>query len=355
LAEALVALDSTIRPFFVGAQKGIEARVLPERGIDHVLFPLHGIDRRTITRVLSGMAGVAGAIPALGQLFLRLRPELVVLTGGYAAAPAGVTASLMGIPVILQEQNSVPGITTRLLSPLARRVHVAFPEVVERLPRWVSRRVRLTGNPVPRPSTMEPGEARALFGLPAHGRVVLVVGGSQGSAALNEATLDLLRTALSAGRRWPEDVAILWSTGPTHYDGIRQALAELGSPPWVRAFGFIDRIQEAMAASDLAISRAGAMTTSGIVAACLPSILVPLPTAAADHQTQNARSLESSGAARILDEAQLSGVVLLDLLIELLDSPSVLSAMRRAAGRVASPDAARLIAGDCLSFLQRGV
>jgi len=351
LAEAMVSLDPRIRPFFVGAERGLEARVLPERGLAHRLVPVHGIDRRSLLRSLSAIGGVARAVPALGRLFLELRPELVVLTGGYAAAPAGVTAALMGIPLVLQEQNSVPGITTRMLARMADRIHVAFPEAAERLPRSVSSRIRRSGNPIPTPMEVDRAEARALFGLAPASRAVMVIGGSQGSRALNAATLALVEEVSRGQSAWPDDAELLWSTGPTNHATVLSALEALGSPPWIRTFGFIDRIQEAMRACDIAISRAGAMTTAEIICAGLPSILVPLPTSAADHQTGNARSLERAGAARFVPEDGLTGAALLAELSALLADPATLAEMRSAALSVADPYAARHIAIDLLTWL----
>jgi UDP-N-acetylglucosamine--N-acetylmuramyl-(pentapeptide) pyrophosphoryl-undecaprenol N-acetylglucosamine transferase len=354
LADALMAAQPSVRAFFVGAERGLEARVLPERGLDHLLLPVHGIDRRSPTSFLRASLGLARALPRVGGAFLDLRPELVVVTGGYAAAPAGLAAWLMGIPLVIQEANSVPGVTTRLLAGFADRILMGFPEASRALPRRIAARVRYSGNPVAPPFALDRAEARRSLGIPTHGPLVLVVGGSQGSAALNEATLEAIAIGVSSGRPWAEGVHLLWSTGPTHIERIQAALGELGSPAWVTPVGYIDEMPLALASCDLAVSRAGAMATSELLAWGVPSVLVPLPTAAADHQTHNARALVDVGAAAFVDERDLTGATLVHALRDLLSDPRALAAMKASASAVSHPAAAREIATELGGYLGGG-
>ena len=340
LADALGAVRPDLRPVFLGARRGVEARVLPERGAEHLLVPIRGLDR---TGGLRGNLGVPWAVASsLGQVvrwFRRLRPELVVVTGGYAGAPAGLVAAAMGVPLALQEQNAVPGLTTRMLAGRARQIHLAYPEARERLPAAARGNVRISGNPVRPPTDRDAASAREDLGLDGARPTVLVVGGSQGSLALNRRVMDLVGAA-------PADPGyqILWSTGPRHLEGILAALEAAGAPVWVHATGYIHDMPSALAAADLAVSRAGAMATSEFLAWGLPSILVPLPTAAADHQTRNAQALQEAGCAIHLPESDVDGALLADRIGELMADAGRRAAMARAAAERGRPHAAREIA-----------
>jgi UDP-N-acetylglucosamine--N-acetylmuramyl-(pentapeptide) pyrophosphoryl-undecaprenol N-acetylglucosamine transferase len=188
--------------------------------------------------------------------------------------------------------------------------------------------------------------ARAVFALEGEGTVLLVVGGSQGSLALNRVVLEAVRGVMEGRLARPEGLQLLWSTGPSHLAAITAALAEMGEPGWVHAVGYIERMDAALASADLALSRAGAMATSEFLAWGLPAILVPLPTAAADHQTENARSLEAAGAALHLPEATLGGDLLWQKLVEMAGDPGRLTASREAALALGRPDAAQRIAEE---------
>lgn len=351
LAEALQELRPEIRIFFVGAQRGLEARVLPEMKVEHLLLPVRGLRRESLLGNLGVVTSLLLSVLQTGDAFSRLRPGMVVVTGGYAGGPAGLAAGLMGIPLVLQEQNAHPGLTTRVLSRWSRQVHLAFPEAREFLPGSARGRARVTGNPVRPPSSHEPGEARTAFGLDPRGRVLLVVGGSQGSLALNQAVLGMVQ-ALAAGRlRRPTDLQLLWATGPAHLEGILQVLAEAEMPPWMRVMGYIDEMPRALRAATLAVSRAGASATSEFLACGLPSVLIPLPTSAADHQARNAESLSRAGAAVQIPQKDLSPTFLWGRVEKILDDPQRLAAMKEAARKRGRPQATRMIAESLARLL----
>jgi UDP-N-acetylglucosamine--N-acetylmuramyl-(pentapeptide) pyrophosphoryl-undecaprenol N-acetylglucosamine transferase len=355
LADALVALRPDVRPFFVGAARGVEAHILPERGVEHALLPVRGFARG------AGLGGLR-ALPALGSSLLRvaelvqeLRPEAVVVTGGYAGGPAGIVAGVRGIPLVLQEQNAVPGVTTRLLSRWARQVHVAFPEAADRLPAGVRGRVRVSGNPVRPAAVVAPAAARARFGLGPLGCVVLVVGGSQGSLALNRTVTEAVRGVVEGELDRPADLQLLWSTGPGHHGSVSAELAGLGTSPWVHALPYIEDMPAALAASDLAVSRAGAMATAELLGHGLPAVLVPLPTAAADHQTRNAEALAGAGAAIVAPEAGLDGATLWAHVVRIASDAGLRARMADSARARARPDAATRIAEAIASLLPGAV
>jgi UDP-N-acetylglucosamine--N-acetylmuramyl-(pentapeptide) pyrophosphoryl-undecaprenol N-acetylglucosamine transferase len=337
LADALGSQCPGLRPVFVGADRGVEARILPARGVEHVLLPVRGVQRGVgVVDNLGVGPALLRSLSILAGEFQRHRPELVVVTGGYAGAPAGLMAAASRVPLALQEQNAAPGITTRLLAPFAAQIHLAFPEAAARLPRRARRVVEHSGNPVRPPEPRDRAADRAGFGLDPARPVLLVTGASQGSRALNAAVLELV----ARRREAPPAYQILWSTGPAHHAGVDEALAALGSPSWVRALGYIDDMPAALAAADVAVGRAGAMTTSEFLAWGLPSVIVPLPTAAADHQTLNARALAEAGTAIHLPEAELDGAALDDVLEGLFSDPARREALAAAALERARPHAA---------------
>ena len=363
LAEELPGAE----PFFVGTVGRIEAGELPKLGHPYRLLPLRGL-RRPMREVRGANSVGAGAARFLGALaanaaaawlllaavvrlvpeFRRRRARAVVLTGGYVAAPAGVAGWLTGLPVVVQEQNMRPGVVARLASLWAREVHLAYPEAKAGLPRRARRRVRESGNPIrplPPLAQRDKKAVRAAMELPANAVVVLVVGGSQGAHALNRATIEALCAELPNDREF-----VLWITGRTAYGEALSALTEPGRKR-VRAVPYLQpqEMYQALAAADLAVSRAGAMATSEFLAWGLPSVLVPLPTAAEDHQTRNAVALEAAGAAVHLpenDPAQgpLTGERMWAQVRRLLDDSETMARMSDAARRRARPEAAREIA-----------
>ena len=346
IADALRAQRSDVRAVFVGATRGLEARILLERGEDHHLLPVRGIDRARLASSWRVVPALCSSLYSVAQLFRRLRPEAVVVTGGYAGTPAGLVAGMLGVPLLLQEQNSVPGLATRALSRFADIIHVAFPEAIKRLPRSVRDRVRQSGNPVRAASPRSRAEARSLFALPADALVGLVTGGSQGSLALNELILQAIEGVVANGLSRPERLQLLWSAGSKHHDVVAARLARLGDPPWVHVLPYIEDMPSALAAADLAVTRSGAMTTSELLNQGLPAVLVPLPTAAANHQAHNAMALAQAGAAVVVSQPHLTGELLWAEVVRLAENEAMLADMRAAALSRARPDAASEIAAD---------
>ena len=292
---------------FIGAQRGVESRVLPERGEEHVLLPLEPIRRARPWQNWRLVPAMTRSLWGLHRAFRDFRPQLVVGTGGYASGPVVAWAILHGIPTALQEQNSFPGLTTRWLARRTRQLHLAFPEARRYLHPGPRTEVFTFGNPIQPPDPrIDPAEARRHFGL-GDGTVALVVGGSQGARAINEALLADLR-ALREERLPPPPpgLEILWATGPAHHAHVAARLAELGVASWVHALPYIHEMPRALAAADLAVSRAGAMAIAELCAWGIPSLLVPLPTAAANHQHHNAVALDEAGAAARVPESELS-------------------------------------------------
>lgn len=354
VAAAMTQLRPELEVTFVGARRGVESRVLPEKGVDYRLLPLQPIHRDRVWRNWKLPFALLSSLWGLAALTVRKRPSLVVGTGGYASGPACAWALLTGVPVALQEQNSFPGLTTRWLSRWAVQVHLGFPEAREHLRPGSRTEIRAYGNPIAAPDTdVDRSEARAHFGLDRDATVLLVVGGSQGARAINAALKGALeRLATEPEVERPSSLEILWATGPRHIDGIRAALEPLVLE-WVHAVGYIHEMPKALAAADLAVSRAGAMGTAELLAWGIPAILVPLPTAAADHQTHNARALEEFGAAIALPEAEATPERLWTEVTALAGDRARRAGMAERARERARPDAARQIGEDLLRVVDR--
>lgn len=343
IARAMVQADSRVEPFFVGAQRGIEREVLPQVGFPFELLDLHPLYR---SRPWENWKTIRGAFTAWNRIHAEVEseaPACVVGTGGYAAGLALGYAAYHAIPIVLQEQNTYPGLTARFFSRYASQVHLGFPEARTRL--WSSKRTRVfdSGNPIepPPPDAFDKGPARVKWGFPAErGKVLLVYGGSQGSVAINDAVVAWVRTGL------PPDLHVIWATGRANYEKLASLESER-----VKVRAYIAPISEAYRAADLALSRAGAMATAELCAWGIPAIVVPLPTAAADHQTANARALESAGAARVIRQSELSGEALAATGGGLLGDPTALEAMKRKALERARPTAAADIARHILGII----
>ncbi len=343
LADALCELDSDLEPVLVGSARGIEASILPRRPYRHYLLAVEPLYRRSWWKNLRWPAIGWRVWRQCGRVLAREHPVLAVGTGGYAAGPILFRAHRQGIPLALQEQNARPGLTTRWLARHARQVHLGFPEAEARLRIGSGTAVHALGNPIaPPPEPLPPRDkARGQLGLPPGGQVVLVMGGSQGARSINRA----LAGVLDAGE-W-RGVAVLWSTGHFSWDEY----ARYDAPPLRQVRPFWDPIATAYAAADLVVTRAGAMSTAELCAWGLPSILVPLPTAAADHQTRNAEALAAAGAALHVPDRDLSAQMLREHVEEFLEAPTKLATMARAARARGRPRAGREIASKLLSLV----
>lgn len=342
IARALVTLAPDVRPFFVGARRGLERDVLPSAGFEHLLLDLHPLYRRRPWENWRTVAGLAGAWRAIGRAMADERPAAMVATGGYAAGAALAWSAVHGVPYGIQEQNSFPGLTVRLFARRAHEVWLGYPEAMSHLRLRTASAAHDTGNPIVPPPEPRPARAvaRARWDFPPdEGAVLLVSGGSQGALALNEAVAGWVREGL------PPGLFVIWATGRAHH--ARYASHE---SPTVRVRAYLDPIADAYAAADLALTRAGAMTTAELCAWALPMVLVPLPTAAADHQTANALALERAGAAVHLPQRELSAETLRRVVGPLVGDEDRRRALAAAAARRARPDAARRIAERVLAI-----
>ena len=342
LALAHVAAELGHDVVLIGAQRGIEARILPRHPFRFHLLPIEPLYRRQWWRNVFLPLMWFRATRASERVLRDEQPAIVIGTGGYAAGPVVLRAQQVGIPTVLQEQNAFPGLTTRWLARRARQVHLGFPEARRKLSPGPHTNVFVFGNPITPPGRVDAQAARGQLGLTAGERTVLVVGGSQGARALNEAVAGAL------GRGLLGDVNLLWGTGTTH----EARYAPLAVPGRVVVNGFFDPIATAYAAADLVVARAGAKTVAELCAWGKPSILVPLPTAAADHQTFNARALANAGASVLLLESELTPDTLAKTVGALVQDPGRLDELGRSARNRGHPNAARTIMSKVLELSQ---
>ena len=344
IARALVAHAPHVRPHFIGAQRGIEREVLPGTEFPYTLLSLHPLYRSAPWRNVHTLLGGVDAWRAISRLAAADAPACVVGTGGYAAGVALAWARAKGVPYVLHECDSFPGKVTRWFAPRARLLSLGFPEAAERLRPGAATTVVAHGNPIAPPGDRAQlrAPARARWSLSPDTFTVLVVGGSQGSAALNAVVAEWCRAGL------PEGVSLIWATGRAHYEAHASlASAQVHIEPYLAPIG------DAYAAADLAVTRAGAMTIAELCAWGLPAVLVPLPTAAQDHQTHNARTVAAAGAAVHLPQPSLTGASLHDTVCALRDDPAELAAMAEAARERGRRDAAAQIAIAITALLAR--
>ena len=353
LAEELVNQRTGIRPVFIGASKGIESEVLPDIGLEYELLPVSGWKRDNIFANLRTSWSLLKATFKAVKLHREYKSDLVVVTGGYAGAPAGLAAVLLGIPLVLQEQNAYPGVTTRILSLWAKEVHVAFPESVDRLPFRARDRALISGCPIQPPSKFDSGLNHNEFGLDADLRVLLVTGGSQGSVDLNQLIWEGLESESSEKRDFFAEWQILWITGVKNFEAIDRKVSEAKCPTRIMVVPYVDKMVEALKITDMAISRAGAMSTSEFLAWGIPSILIPLPTAAANHQELNALAIENSGAGLCLIQSTLNSNQLWKAICQIAGNDKVLTEMSERALKNGKPEATSRVISSVLKLLSK--
>ncbi|MCH8024086.1 MAG: undecaprenyldiphospho-muramoylpentapeptide beta-N-acetylglucosaminyltransferase [Candidatus Marinimicrobia bacterium] len=332
---------------FIGSQWGLEATVLPRR--NEIFYPLNitglqrGFSGDAIKRNLNFSWRFLIAYRRCRQILRSFKPQVVVGTGGYASGIPLLAAQRKKLATLLQEQNSYPGFTTRRLAKKASLVCLTYEEAAPYLEtdRWV-----LTGNPV-RFATDPPSQAdsRRRLGLPLDQPVVFVLGGSQGSTPLNN-------HFMGNWRRYTEDMglSLLWQTGRKDFERL-QGEVDSGVP--VVLLPFIEDMAAAYMAADLVICRAGAMTLSELTALGRPAVLVPLPTAAADHQTLNARVLRRKKAARLVPQVKLAAGVLEETVRDLFSDPNKLVEMAKRSLAQARPEASETISNHILELAGR--
>lgn len=327
LAGELKNMGHTV--LYLGGRVGPEAALARDAGFDFLGLDVRGFDRGNPLKALYALALLPVALARALRVFAVFRPDAVVGAGGYASGPGCIAAVLRGIPLFLLEQNVFPGLVTRRMARKARRVYASF----EGATRWLAGAdVMVSGNPV-----------RDGFGAPASRdfgakeKTLLIMGGSQGARSINNAAMAAASTLAAAG------VRVIHQTGKTQVEEVRAAYRSAGVSAVVEPF-FAD-MAGVMLKSHLAVSRAGASTCAELALSALPAVLAPFP-GAGGHQRLNAEELERRGAAKVIEDVELTGERLAGVVRELMDGRETLARMSASAREHARPDAARVIARD---------
>jgi UDP-N-acetylglucosamine--N-acetylmuramyl-(pentapeptide) pyrophosphoryl-undecaprenol N-acetylglucosamine transferase len=342
IASAIEALTDVLEPVLVGAMRGVEAQILPAREFRYHLLPSEPIYRRAWWKNLRWPLLAGRLLRGVDELLRVERPAAVLGTGGYASAPVVWRAAHGGLPTAIQEQNAYPGLATRWLSRRVRHVYLGLPETRRLLRLGTRTQVFDTGNPIVPPTPERKPESWKLFGLQPGARVILVTGGSQGALAINRAVAGWLQDG------GPGNAALIWVTGRGTYDEF----ARFHRPPQVHVVDFLDPMADAYAVADLVVSRAGMITVAELCAWGLPSILIPLPTAADDHQTHNARVLAEAGASLMLAQSELTPERLGQTVYGLLSEDGTRGAMAGRALARGKPQAAGEIVSNLLTLVR---
>lgn len=336
VAEALRAEGCEL--FWMGTRRGIESRVVPAAGLPLLLVPVAGLRRSGAWRWLTAPVTVGSALLCALVHMIRIRPRVVLGMGGFVSGPGGVAAWLCRRPLVIHEQNAIPGLTNRLLARIASRVCEAFPGTFA-----AARSARTCGNPVRQDIAALAPPAQRLGGRETPS--VLVFGGSRGARALNETVPAALASSGMTGLR------VLHQCGEVDVAATRARYAALAGRADVEVTPYIDDMAGAYAMADLVIARAGALTVAELAASGVASILVPYPHAVDDHQTANARYLVDAGAALLVPERELDAARLGAEIARLLCDRTRLLDMAERAHALARPDAVTLVARSCLEYV----
>ena len=351
LVRAIQRKQPAAEFLYVGTRDGLEADIIPRENIPFETVNIRGFKRSlSPENLLRGAQAFGGVVKAMG-IVRRFRPDAAVGTGGYVCGPILLASSLMGVPTLVQEQNVVPGITNKLLSRFASCVAVGMKDALALFPQ---KKTVFTGNPIRREVLVaRRSEGLKRFGLDRTRRTVLVSGGSRGAQSINRAMIGVL--AHYAGR---DGVQILHVTGKDGYEDVKARLSEAGVD--LKAAGnlfvepYLYDMPQALACADLAVFRAGAIGIAELMARGVPSILVPYPHAAANHQEFNARAAATAGASRMILDRELTSERLLSTMAELLSEEAKLKRMAKAAKHLGKPEAADEIADRIIMLAKKG-
>lgn len=341
IADALKTKLPETEIRFVGTKNHMEWQAVPKAGYEIDNVWISGFHRRLTAKNLLFPVKLITALAQSFAILSKFKPDVVVSCGGYVAGPVGWVAGKKSIPVVIQEQNSFPGVTNRLLAKFATKIFTAFEEADRFLP---ASKTMITGNPTRSTLTqVEKKTGLEAFGFDDAKPVLLVMGGSGGAKSINEAILNNLDALHNKA-----GLQIIWQCGSRYYDELTTKVDEAAYPN-LRLTAFIDSMPEAYAAADLVISRAGASSCSEFMMIGMPSLLIPSPNVAGDHQTQNAQAMADAGASELVKDDEAKSVIS-ELVSKLIIDQNRLKEMNKAALALAKPDAASTIANEILEL-----
>ena len=339
IANALKKKYPEVEILFVGAEGRMEMQRVPAAGYRIMGLPICGLDRKNPLKNFSVIIKFIKSGWIARKIIKDFHPHTVVGVGGYASGPTLKMASIMGIPTLIQEQNSYAGVTNKMLAKGAKRICVAYKGMERFFP---EEKIMLTGNPIRQElaeTTITREEGINAFGLDPDKRTILIVGGSLGARTINESVLKHLDLVKQSG------IQIIWQTGKYYYKDILDQLNRYEKLPMLYVTDFISKMEEAYAAADLVISRAGAGSISEFCVLRKPVILVPSPNVAEDHQTQNALALVNNNAAIYVKDVDAPDT-LLKQAIETVNNTNLLKNLSDNIATLAYTNSAEVIADE---------
>jgi UDP-N-acetylglucosamine--N-acetylmuramyl-(pentapeptide) pyrophosphoryl-undecaprenol N-acetylglucosamine transferase len=339
VAEQIKNMKPETEILFVGSKSKIEGKVVPEHGYRFKSIWIKGFSRKfSLENFLFPLKLFVSATQSL-IINMRFKPGVAVGSGGYVSGPAIFCASVMGAKIILLEQNSYPGKTTRLLERFADEVHISFEDTKKYLKRKTIS--RLTGNPVRKNlGTENKFEALEKIGLKPSVKTLLILGGSLGAKSINTVAAESIEKLINSG------IQIIWQTGKNYYEQYRDLNSEN-----VKVYEFIEDMNTAYSACDLLLARAGATTISEALVLGIPSILVPSPNVAENHQYYNAKSLAEKDAVVLLEDSELK-VKMVETISKIISSEERLLSLKKNANALAKPEASKVIARNAINYME---
>lgn len=346
IANAIKAIDSKANILFVGAEGRMEMQRVPEAGYPIIGLPIEGFSRKNPFKNIRVLWKIIRCQLKARKIIRDFQPQVVIGVGGYASGPTLKTAAQMGIPTLIQEQNSYAGVTNKLLAKSASKICVAYDGMDRFFP---ADKIIMTGNPVRQQllnTTINHQEAVTQFGLKPSQPTVLIIGGSLGARTINESVLAALNLIQGS------DVQVIWQTGRYYSQHIAEELAKHPKPDNLYVSDFISNMDVAYTAADLVISRAGASSISELCMLGKPCILVPSPNVAEDHQTKNAMALVQKEAALMVKDAEAQDK-LISLALNVVHNTQQLSALSAHIKQLALPDSANVIAQEVIRLANK--
>ena len=346
IANAIKTLQPDSEILFVGAEGRMEMQRVPAAGYPIKGLPVAGFDRKNLFKNIPVLIKLFKSQRLAKKIVKDFKPHAAVGVGGYASGPTLKVAGSMGIPTLLQEQNSYAGVTNKLLAKQAKKICVAY-EGMERF--FSKEKIILTGNPVRQGltnSTISREEAVQSFGLDPQKQTILILGGSLGARTINQCLMSNLQKIKDSG------VQFIWQTGKIYIDEVQNTVAKFGKLPMLYVTDFISDMAKAYTAADLVISRAGAGSISEFCLLKKPIILVPSPNVAEDHQTQNALALVNKNAALYVKDAEANDK-LLDTAIATVNQAELLKNLSTNIAELAFTDSANVIAKEVIKLAEK--
>ncbi len=342
IAQALKRIDETVDILFVGAKGRIEEQKVPEAGFKIELIDIRGFRRKLSFETLKNIFRLIKSLFRARKILKNFKPDAVIGVGGYASGPVVYVASLKGIPTLIQEQNSYPGITNKILSKKVDKICVAYDAVKKYFP---AEKIILTGNPVRKKITdtvATKEEVLTFFNLEPGKKVILSLGGSGGAKSINDGIKANLEKIAQS------DIFFIWQTGKYYYENSLKAVEEMEAEN-IKVYDFISRMDLAYKAADLVISRAGAGTISELSMLGKAVILVPSPNVAEDHQTKNAKALVDLNAAVLIKDDETENK-LIDTALELVKNENKIKELSENILKEKMPNSGMLIAKEILKL-----